>query len=104
MKRIQHALVSLLFLSIVFPPLMMAAQPLRVFIRAGVKTHGPGQHDHPRFLAEWKEMLNQRGAKADGAMDFPTDEQLQQTDVLVMFAAEAGTIAPDQRQALDRFL
>ena len=33
-----------------------AAEPLRVFIRAGVKTHGPNQHDHPRFLAEWKRL------------------------------------------------
>src|SRR5262245_28482496 len=81
-----------------------AAEPLRVFIRAGAKTHGPGQHDHPRFLAEWKELLNQRGAKADGGMDFPTAEQLDRSDVLVMFAAEAGTIASDQRAALDRFL
>src|SRR5262245_17493528 len=81
-----------------------AAQPLRVFIRGGVKTHGPGQHDHPRFLAEWKELLNKRGAQADGAMDFPTAEQLEKTDVLVMFAAEAGTIKPEQREYLDKFL
>ena len=32
---------------------LSAAEPLRVFIRAGIKTHGPGQHDHPRFLGEW---------------------------------------------------
>src|SRR5436309_638145 len=35
--------------------------PLRVFIRAGAKTHGPGQHDHPRFLKEWTALLNGRG-------------------------------------------
>jgi putative membrane-bound dehydrogenase-like protein len=78
--------------------------PLRVFIRGGVKTHGPGQHDHPRFLAEWKELLNQRGARADGGMDFPTGDQLEKTDVLVMYAAEGGTIKPEQRQTLDKFL
>jgi hypothetical protein len=38
-----------------------AADPLRVFIRAGVKTHGPNQHDHPRFLKEWTQLLNERG-------------------------------------------
>src|SRR5438876_3265183 len=81
-----------------------AAQPLRMFIRGGVKTHGPGQHDHPRFLSEWKDLLNQRGAQADGAMDFPSARQLDNTDVLVMFAAEAGTLKPDQRAALDQFL
>ncbi|MEP6663024.1 MAG: PVC-type heme-binding CxxCH protein, partial [Verrucomicrobiota bacterium] len=78
--------------------------PLRVFIRAGEKTHGPNQHDHPRFLREGKDLLNQRGAEADGAMNFPTDEQLQNTDVLVMFAAEAGTILPEQRASLEKFL
>ena len=38
-----------------------ADPPLRVFIRAGEKTHGPDQHDHPRFLREWTELLKQRG-------------------------------------------
>jgi putative membrane-bound dehydrogenase-like protein len=83
---------------------LQAAQPLRVFIRGGVKTHGPGQHDHPRFLGEWTKLLTERGAKVDGAMDFPTAAQLERTDVLVMFAAEAGTIAPGQREYLAKFL
>lgn len=79
-------------------------KPLRIFIRAGEKTHGPGQHDHPRFLAEWKELLNQRGARADGAMNFPSAAQLEATDVLVMYAAEAGTISTEHRASLDTFL
>ncbi|HEX3798543.1 MAG TPA: PVC-type heme-binding CxxCH protein [Verrucomicrobiae bacterium] len=78
--------------------------PLRVFIRAGVKTHGPDQHDHPRFLKEWTELLNERGAKATGAMDFPTAEQLADTDVLILYAADAGDISPEQRSYLDKFL
>ncbi len=81
-----------------------AAEPLRVFIRGGVKTHGPGQHDHPRFLGEWTKLLNERGAKVDGGMDFPTAEQLEKADVLVMFAADAGKISPPQREYLDKFL
>src|SRR5207237_2469089 len=81
-----------------------AEDPLRIFIRAGEKTHGPGQHDHPRFLTEWTQLLNERGAKCDGAMTFPTSEQLEKTDVLVMYAAEAGTIPPEQREYLDKFL
>ena len=79
-----------LLLSLFLGVAMASAQqdkPLRVFIRGGVKTHGPGQHDHPRFLAEWKTLLNERGAKADGAMEFPTAEQLENTDVLVIYAA-----------------
>jgi uncharacterized protein len=77
--------------------------PLRVFIRGGVKTHGPGEHDHPSFLKDWVELLKERGAITDGAMQFPTAAQLEKTDVLVMFAAEAGTIAPDDRASLEAF-
>ncbi len=77
---------------------------MRVFIRAGEKTHGPGQHDHPGFLKEWQELLNQRGAKASGKLEFPSATELESTDVLVMYAAEAGTIAPEQRANLDKFL
>ena len=79
-------------------------KPLRVFIRGGVKTHGPNQHDHPRFLAEWKELLNQRGAKADGSMDFPTAEQLENTDVLVIYAQDGMKITGEHRANFEKFL
>lgn len=36
---------------------LRAAEPLRVFLRAGVKTHGPNQHDHPRFLGDWTKQI-----------------------------------------------
>ncbi len=80
------------------------SQPLRIFIRAGEKTHGPGQHDGPRFLKEWKELLARRGAQVDGKIGFPSAEQLAATDVLVMYAQNAGDILPEQRANLDRFL
>ncbi|MBL9127164.1 MAG: hypothetical protein JNL97_05940, partial [Verrucomicrobiales bacterium] len=37
-----------------------AADPPRIFIRGGIKTHGPNQHDHPRFLGEWTQLLGER--------------------------------------------
>src|SRR5947199_3115633 len=80
------------------------AQPLRIFLRAGPKTHGPGQHDGPRWLADWKPLLTSRGAKVDGAVGFPTAEQLENTDVLVLYSAEGGAIKPEQRAYLDKFL
>ncbi len=80
------------------------AAPLRVFIRAGVKTHGPGQHDHPQFLKDWVPLLNERGLKADGAMTFPTAAQLEATDVLVIFAADGMKITGDDRAAFEKFL
>jgi putative membrane-bound dehydrogenase-like protein len=77
--------------------------PLRIFIRAGAKTHGPGEHDHPQFLKDWTELLRSRGCTVDGALQFPTAEQLEKTDVLVIFAAEGGTIAPADRANLEAF-
>jgi putative membrane-bound dehydrogenase-like protein len=79
------------------------AAPLRVFIRAGKKTHGPGEHDHPRFLEDWKVLLAQRGARVDGALEFPTEAQLAAADVLVLYAAEGGTMNEAERDRLDAF-
>jgi putative membrane-bound dehydrogenase-like protein len=82
-----------------------AASPLRVFIRAGKKSHGPGAHDFPQFLKEWVPMLNERGAKCEGSLEFPTKEQLDKTDVLILHAQEAGNIKiGDERKNLMEFL
>lgn len=81
-----------------------AAEPLRVFIRAGAKTHGPGQHDHPRFLREWTQLLNERGAKATGATEFPTAAQLNETDVLIIHAPDGMRIVGEDRENFENFL
>lgn len=82
-----------------------AAEPLRVFIRAGKKSHAPGAHDFPQFLKDWVPMLNDRGAKADGSLEFPTKEQLDKTDVLILHAQEAGNIQiGEERKNLMEFL
>jgi putative membrane-bound dehydrogenase-like protein len=80
-------------------------EPLRVFIRSGPKTHGPGAHDYPRFFKEWVPLLNARGARATGAEAFPTRAQLAETDVLILHSQEAGHI-PDaaDRANLKEFL
>ena len=94
MKR-YLSFVTLLVLA--FTTTLSAADPLRVFVRSGEKTHGPGQHDHPRFLAEWVPLLNERGATATGGNEFPTVVQLAQTDVLVLHRDHGGEIAPADR-------
>lgn len=81
-----------------------SAAPLRVFIRASEKTHGPGEHDYPQFLADWKRLLGQRGAKADGALRFPTQAELAKTDVLIVYAADGANVAPADRANLEAFL
>ena len=100
MKRI---LLAVLF---AFSAALSAADtPLRVFIRSGPKSHGPGAHDYPRFLAEWIPLLKARGAQATGANAFPNAAQLAETDVLILHAQEAGNI-PDaaDRKNLNDFL
>jgi putative membrane-bound dehydrogenase-like protein len=85
-------------------PLFAQSTPLRVFLRGGPKTHGPGQHDHPRFVDEWKVLLAERGCAVEGALRFPTAAELARTDVLVCYAAENGTIAAADRAVLDAYL
>jgi uncharacterized protein len=97
-------LASIFALAVVQVPTVAQDEPLRIFIRSGPKSHGPGAHDHPRFLQEWVPLLNERGARATGAEAFPTREQLAGTDVLILHAQEAGNIDPPDRQNLAEFL
>lgn len=98
MKRL---LASLAFVVLT---LSAHADPLRVFIRGGKKSHGPEQHEHQRFLEKWQPLLTERGMKVDGALEFPSAGQLAQTDVLVMYAQDGGNITPEQRPALETFI
>ena len=100
-------LLAALCLAIFVSNSMAADTGLRVFLRGGRKTHGPagnGLHDHERWLHDWQKLLATRGAKVDGGMKFPTGAQLESTDVLVMFAAEAGSIAGADRENFEKFL
>jgi type 1 glutamine amidotransferase len=101
MKKI---LVCCVLLFVAASAFAQEKEPLRIFIRSGPKTHGPGQHDSPSFLRDWTKLLNDRGAKATGKMGFPSAQELENTDVLVMFLAEGGTISPEDRVNLDKFL
>src|SRR5205823_10249683 len=86
---------------------VQATAPLRIFLRGGPKTHGPagdGHHDGPTFVKEWTPLLTSRGAKVDGALVFPTADQLENTDVLVMFCANGGYIEGEQRAYFEKFL
>jgi len=80
------------------------SDPLRVFIRAGAKTHGPNQHDHPRFLREWTPLLAGRGLQVEGGMQFPTAGQLGRTDVLVIYAPDGMKVTGESRADLEAYL
>ena len=96
--------VTAAFAVVLFATISLQGDPLRIFIRAGIKTHGPGQHDHPRFLGEYTKLLQERGMTVDGAMEFPTVVQLEKTDVIVIFAADGMRIVGEQRTNFEKYL
>ena len=70
----------------------LAAEPLRIFIRSGPKSHGPGAHDYPAVsqgLGAACSMSEARRQRA--AMISPPRRSSTQTDVLILHAQEAGT-------------
>jgi putative membrane-bound dehydrogenase-like protein len=81
-----------------------ADSPLHVFLRGGPKTHGPNQHEHEKWVGEWTKLLTERGAAVEGALRFPTAAELARTDVLVMFAADAGSVHGEERDHLEAYL
>ena len=78
--------------------------PLRVFIYGGMKTHGPGQHDYPQFLADWSKIIQDRGGYVTGGLQFPAARDLASADVLVIYKGDAGYLSGEDRAALDAFM
>ena len=103
-----RCLLPLLALATVFAA--DAPAPLRVFLRCGPKTHGPGDHDHPAFARDWQPLLTKAGMKvsvgdadAKGGQTFPSDEELARTDVLVIHRQDGGDFKPDERARVEKF-
>lgn len=94
----------LLLLTLSFSVATSHAEPLRVFIRGGEKNRGQEVHAHPRFLAEWKTLLAERGVTVDGGIDWPTTEQAAKAEVIVAYAQDGGNATPEQEKVLEAFL
>src|SRR5262245_11764779 len=75
-----------------------------IYIRAGLKTHGPGQHDYPQFLADWSKILTDRNAVVDGSLHFPKASELEGVDVMVMYKGDAGGMTPEEKATLENYL
>jgi type 1 glutamine amidotransferase len=75
-----------------------------IYIRAGLKSHGPGQHDYPQFLADWSKILTERNAVVDGSLHFPKASELEGVDVMVMYKGDAGGMTPEERGTLENFI
>jgi type 1 glutamine amidotransferase len=78
--------------------------PVRIFIYAGLKTHGEGQHDYPQFLADWSKLLMNRNAIVDGGLHFPSEKELLNSDVVIIYKGDAGYLSMEDKANLDAYM
>lgn len=77
---------------------------MRIFLWSGLKTHGPGQHDYPQFLADWSKLLTEKGAVVDGGLHPPTKDQLAKTDVVVIYRGDVGYLTDTDRASIEAYV
>ena len=77
---------------------------MHIYIRAGLKTHPPGLHDYPQFLADWSKILTEHGAVVDGSLHAPSAAELEHTDVLVIYKGDSGFMTDSEKVALEGFV
>ena len=77
---------------------------MHIYIWAGLKSHLPGQHDYPQFLADWSKLLTEHGAVVDGALHEPSSAELEHTDVVVIYKGDAGYVIDRERPAIEAFV
>lgn len=77
---------------------------IQIYLRAGLKTHFPGQHDYPQFLADWSKLLTQHGAVVNGSLHAPLAQELDGVAVMVIYKGDAGFMSDTERAALEAFI
>lgn len=77
---------------------------MHIYIWAGLKSHFPGQHDYPQFLADWSKLLTEHGAVVDGALHAPSASDLENTDVVVIYKGDAGYLSGDEKAVLEAYI
>lgn len=77
---------------------------MHIYIWAGLKSHLPGQHDYPQLLADWSKLLTEHGAVVDGALHPPTSEDLEHTDVVIIYKGDAGYPIEERKAALEAYV
>jgi type 1 glutamine amidotransferase len=80
------------------------ARGMHVYIWAGLKSHGEGQHDYPQFLADWSKVLTEHGAVVDGALHGPSAANLEHTDVVVIYKGDAAYLGDEEKTAIEAFV
>jgi type 1 glutamine amidotransferase len=77
---------------------------MHIFLWGGLKSHQPGQHDYPQFLADWSKLLTEHGAVVDGALHFPSSADLEHTDVLIIYKGDAAYLNDTQKATLEAYV
>ncbi len=77
---------------------------MHIYIWAGLKSHGEGQHDYPQFLADWSKVLTQHGAVVDGALHAPSSADLEHADVVVIYKGDAAYLSDSDKANLEAFV
>jgi type 1 glutamine amidotransferase len=78
---------------------------MHIFLWAGLKSHGAGQHDYPQFLADWSKLLTEKGAIVDGALHPPSAADLEHTDVVVIYKGDAPYLVTGaEKDALEAYV
>lgn len=77
---------------------------MHIYLRAGLKTHGGGEHDYPQFLADWSKILTAHGAVVDGSLHAPLPGELDGVDVMVIYKGDMGFMTPQEKAVLDAFV
>jgi type 1 glutamine amidotransferase len=77
---------------------------MHIFIWAGLKSHLPGQHDYPQFLADWSKILTEHGAVVDGALHGPSAADLEHVDVVILYKGDAGYLSEEQKAVLEAYV
>ena len=79
------------------------AGPLRIVLVDGPKDHDQGEHDYPAWQKAWSRLLARApNTNVDSAWEFPTQEQIDNADVLVFF--QRGRWDDTRAAAIDPFL
>jgi type 1 glutamine amidotransferase len=77
---------------------------MHIYIWAGLKSHLPGQHDYPQFLADWSKILTEHGAVVDGALHAPHAADLEHADVVIIYKGDAGYLSDEEKAALESYV
>jgi len=80
------------------------ANGMHIYVWAGLKSHLPGQHDYPQFLADWSKILTEHGAVVDGALHAPSVRDLEHTDVVIIYKGDAAYLSDEEKSALEEYV